>query len=448
MAMSAFQDFRGISAAQTLSYVAAMQENGVPITYAYISDAHDNHAHDIATAPAACSTDPELAIGNANGPGSICYEAQLVAYNEAFGKFFSRLAADGINKQNTLFVITADEGDHYAGGGPFNSSCDGVTIPCSYINPATGKSVVGEFDTNLTGLMATEENITSTFDIQTDMVPVFYIEGNPPVGDPLARSFERASANLTAVNPLTGATDNLTEALADPVELKLLHMVTGDPQRTPSFVMFGNPDYFHLTGAPNCSKACVFQGNGFAWNHGGIDKEIVTTFLGLVGPGIVTNGVDNSVWSDHVDIRATMLVLTGLRDDYQDDGRALVEEFNPWALPKGLTQGNGRFGNEFIELARAYKQINAPNGDLGQTSLRISTRALASGSPGSDSQYIHVENAISNITTARDTLAAQMLQLLQDAEFNGKQIPPGRAELLTFQAQILLDLTHLLDHAR
>jgi hypothetical protein len=443
-----FPGFSGISAAQTLSYVAAMQENGVPITYAYISDAHDNHAHDIATAPTACSTDPELALGNANGPGSICYEAQLVAYNEAFGKFFSRLAADGINKQNTLFVITADEGDHYAGGGPFNSSCDGVTIPCNYINPATGKSVVGEFDTNLTGLMATEENITSTFDIQTDMVPVFYIDGNPPVGDPLARNFERASANLTAVNPLTGATDNLTEALADPVELKLLHMVTGDPQRTPSFVMFGNPNYFHLTGAQNCNTGCVFQGNGFAWNHGGIDKEIVTTFLGLVGPGIVTNGVDNSVWSDHVDIRPTMLVLTGLRDDYQDDGRALVEEFSPWALPKGLTQGNGRFGNEFIELARAYKQINAPNGDLGQTSLRISTRALASGSPGSDSQYIHVENAISNITTARDTLAAQMLELLQDAEFNGKQIPPGRAALLTFQAQILLDLTHLLDNAR
>jgi hypothetical protein len=443
-----FPGFSGISAAQALSYVAAMQEHGMPVTYAYISDAHDNHAHDIATAPAACSTDPELAFGNANGPGSVCYEAQLAAYNEAFGKFFARLAADGINQSNTLFVITADEGDHYAGGGPFNPSCDGVTTPCSYINPATGKSVVGEFDTNMTGLMATEQNITAPFDIQFDMVPVFYVNGNPPVGDPLARSFERAAANLTAVNPLTGNNDTLTEALADPVELKLLHMITGDPQRTPTFVMFGDPDYFHSTGAPNCNSPCVFQGHGFAWNHGGIDKEIVTTFLGLVGPGIVTNGVDNSVWSDHVDIRATMLVLTGLKDDYQDDGRALVEEFNQWALPKGLSQGNGRFNGEFIELARAYKQINAPNGDLGQTSLRISTRALASGSPGNDSRYIQTENAISNITTARDILAAQMLQLLQDAEFNGKQIPPGRAALLTFQAQILLDLTHLLDHAR
>jgi hypothetical protein len=453
-----FPGFGGISAAQTLSYVAAMQEHGVPVTYAYISDAHDNHAQDIKTAPAACATDPEFALGNANGPGSICYVAQLAAYNEAFGKFFARLAADGINKQNTLFVITADEGDHYAGGGPFNPSCDGLTIPCNYINPATGKSVVGEFDTNLTGLLATEQGITSVFDSQFDMVPVFYIEGNPGVGDPLARSFERASGKLTAVNPLTGNTDNLTEALADPVELKLLHMITGDPQRTPSFVLFGDPDYFHLTGAPNCNTPCVSQSSGFAWNHGGIDKEIVTTYLGLVGPGILARGVDDSVWSDHVDIRPTMLVLTGLRDDYQDDGRALVEEFNEWALPKGVSKGgdggdrggpNGRDergDNDFVELARAYKQINAPNGDLGRTSLRISTRALASGSPGSDSDYIQLENAISNITLARDVLAAQMLQQLQDAEFNGKRIEEGRARNLTFQAELLLGLVHLLDH--
>ena len=437
-----FPGFGGISAAQTLSYVAAMAENGVPVIYSYISDAHDNHTP--ATfpgnlyGPAICKTDPEQ---GALGSGDPCYEAQLAAYNEAFGKFFARLAKDGINPQNTLFVITADEGDHFVGGPPTPATCDGVTVTCSY-------DKLGEIDVNMTGLMATEENITAPFDIQFDMVPVFYVNGNPPVGDPLARSFERAAANLTAVSPITGNTDNLTEALADPVELKLLHMITGDPQRTPTFVMFGDPDYFHSTGAPNCNSPCVVENAGFAWNHGGIDKEIVTTFLGLVGPGIVAKGVDDSVWSDHVDIRPTMLVLTGLRDDYQDDGRALVEELSPWALPKGLSQGNGRFGNEFIELARAYKQINAPNGDLGQTSLRISTRALASGSPGSDSQYIHVENAISNITTARDTLAAQMLQLLQDAEFNGKQIPPGRAELLTFQAQVLLDLVHFLDGAR
>lgn len=437
-----FPGFSGISAAQTLAYVAAMQEHGVPVTYAYISDAHDNHTRDIATAPAACATDPELAFGAANGPGSVCYVAQLAAYNEAFGKFFARLAADGINKNNTLFVITADEGDHYAGGGPFNAGCDGVTVACNYINPATNQSVVGEFDTNLTGLMATEQGITATFDSQFDMVPVFYIAGNPPVGDPLARSFERAAAKLTAVNPLTGNTDNLTEALADPVELKLLHMVTGDPQRTPSFVMFGDPDYFHLTGAQNCNSPCVFQGHGFAWNHGGIDKEVVTTFLGLVGPGVRNRGIDDDVWSDHTDIRPTMLVLTGLKDDYQSEGRALVEELHHWALPDAIRDS----GDEFVELARAFKRINAPNAELGQLSLRISTKALASGSPGSDSRYIQLENDLSNITTLRDTIAADMLQRLEDAEFNGKRISEGKANHLTRQAEGLLDLVEGLAH--
>ena len=437
-----FPGFGGISAAQTLSYVAAMQEHGVPVTHASISDAHDNHAHDIATAPAACSTDPELKFGNANGPGSICYVAQLAAYNEAFGKFFARLAADGINKRNTLFVITADEGDHYAGGGPFNPGCDGVTVACNYISPDGTKSVVGEFDTNLTGLLATEQGVTATFDSQFDMVPVFYIQGNPPVGDPLARTFERAAANLTAVNPLTGNTDNLTEALADPVELKLLHMITGDPQRTPSFVMFGDPDYFHLTGAPNCNNPCVSQSAGFAWNHGGIDKEIVTTFLGLVGPGVRNNGIDDDVWSDHVDIRPTMLVLTGLKDDYQSEGRALVEELHHWAIPDAIRDS----GDEFVELARAFKKINAPNAELGRLSLRISTRALASGSPGSDSTYINLENDLSQITLLRDTIASDMLKRLEDAEFNGKRISGEKERQLTRQAEGLLDIVQGLAH--
>jgi hypothetical protein len=442
-----FPGFGGISAAQTLSYVAAMQEHGVPVTYAYISDAHDNHEAGVppenAYGPVECQTDPEQ---GALGSGDQCYHEQLKAYNRAFGKFFARLAADGINQNNTLFVITADEGDHQAAGPPTPANCDGVTIFCSY-------SKLGEIDSNLADLLAKQDpnTVNTPFDIQFDMVPVFYIDGNPAVGSPLSREFERDAAALTVVSPITGNVDKLTAALADPVELKLLHMVTGDPQRTPTFVMFGDPDYFFVLGGPD-----AVEDPGFVWNHGGIQKEIVTTFLGLVGPGIEANGIDDSVWSDHVDIRPTMLVLTGLKDDYQDDGRALVEEFNDWALPKGVSasaDGNGRGGdrdrrshhdNEFVELARAYKQINAPNAELGRTSLRISTKALASGSPGNDSKYIELENALSNITLARDVLAAQMLQVLQDAEFNGKPVPPERAELLTSQAKVLLDLVHSL----
>src|SRR5262249_42248319 len=76
-----FPGFDGMSAAVSLSYVAAMQEHGVPVTYAYISDAHDAHPS-----------------GPAFGPGQAGYVATLKSYNDAFGKFFTRLAADGINQ--------------------------------------------------------------------------------------------------------------------------------------------------------------------------------------------------------------------------------------------------------------------------------------------------------------------------------------------------------------
>ena len=419
------------TAAQTLSYVAAMQEHGVPVTYAYIADAHDNHDFDwnAQIVPSACATDPEQ---GGLGPGDVCYVAQLAAYDEAFGKFFARLEKDGITKKNTLFVITADENDHFAGGAPFNQGCDGVKVPCVYTMGNT--SVIGELTTDMTGLLATEPTppVTTGFDITFDMAPSFYVDGQPAAGDSLARQFEKAAAGLTAVNPRTGATDKLIAAMADPVELKLLHMITGDPSRDATFTFFGDPDYYFTTGAPNCNSACVVQDPGNAWNHGGIQPEIVHTWLGIVGPGVKNEGVDNDIWSDHTDIRPTMLVLAGLNDDYQHEGRTLTEVLEPWALPSSLT---GDAGEEFVELAQAFKQINAPNASLGRTSLRISTKALT----GSDSTYSKLEGKLSGITTVRDLLAGQMLELLEGAEFNDTKVPASTADSLVKQANQLLD---------
>src|SRR6185312_12629047 len=73
-----FPGFDGLSAAVSLGYVAAMQEHGIPVSYAYIADAHDNHAS-----------------GKAFGPGEAGYVAQLRADDQAFGAFFVRLANDG-----------------------------------------------------------------------------------------------------------------------------------------------------------------------------------------------------------------------------------------------------------------------------------------------------------------------------------------------------------------
>src|SRR6202011_33999 len=174
-----------------------MQEHGVPITYAYISDAHDNHPS-----------------GPAYGPGSAGYVAALKSYDDAFGKFFTRLANDGINKSNTLFVFTADEGDHFVGSAPTPANCDGVTIPCSY-------SQIGEVNVNLTGLLATQQQITTPFTVHADSAPNFYLTGNPARDATVTRTFEHGVASLTATNPITGKTEKLTNYLADPVEMKL-----------------------------------------------------------------------------------------------------------------------------------------------------------------------------------------------------------------------------------
>ena len=64
-------------------------------------------------------------------------------------QFFARLAKDGITKDNTLFVITADENDHFVGGPPSPANCDGVTTPCTYAKK-------GEIDADLSSVIATE----------------------------------------------------------------------------------------------------------------------------------------------------------------------------------------------------------------------------------------------------------------------------------------------------
>ncbi len=348
-----FPGFDGMSAAVSLSYVAAMQEHGVPVTYGYISDAHDNHPS-----------------GPAFGPGQAGYEAALHAYDDAFGKFFARLAADGINQSNTLFVVTADENDHFAGvqvGG-----CDGVTTPCTY---APGQ--IGELNTNATGLLATQKGNTTSFAVHSDSAPNFYLTGNPSRDAAVTRTFERDLSGLTASNPYSGnQNETIFNFLADPVEMKVLHMVTADPARTPTFTGFAKPDYFAFAGAANCTAPCVAVNPAFAWNHGDVSPDINRTWLGLVGPGVPHRGLDATTWADHADIRPTTLALLGLRDDYEHDGRALIEELSPTAVPASLNANRA----VLLQLSKVFKQLDACVGSFGLDTLTASTTALKSGS--------------------------------------------------------------------
>jgi hypothetical protein len=409
-----FPGFDGMSAAVSLAYTAAMQEHGIPVTFSYISDAHDKH-----DAPT-----------GAYGPGQAGYIAALKAYDDAFAKFFDRLKAAGIDQSNTLFVVTADENDHFVGGAPSPSNCDGVNIPCTY-------SQIGELNGNLAGLLAVQKGITTPFNVHSDSAPTVYINGNPTRTDPTTRAFGRALSGLTALNPMTGATDQLTVAIADPVEMKLLHMITSDPARTPTLTYFANPDYFLFHGASNCTSPCITQQPGFAWNHGDVSPDIIVTWLGMVGPGINAAGEDATTWSDHTDIRPTILSLAGLQDDYVSDGRALVEHLDNGVLPAGVQKS----GDNFVKLARVYKQLNAPVGQLGLDSLALSTKAIASNASG-DSTYAQIESQLSAWTTQRDAIASQIRDQLNQAEFGGRKIDEQLAHRLLRQAQSLIDEVH------
>src|SRR5262245_45256734 len=127
--------FTGFSpvAKETLAVMADMQEAGIPVTYGYISDLHEKKS-DTRTG---CTTTANAAtVGRPVGPGDSCYVANAQHYDAAFQKFFARLAADGITPANTLFVISAEENDQFAGANigrgiePSPAKCDGVTTPC------------------------------------------------------------------------------------------------------------------------------------------------------------------------------------------------------------------------------------------------------------------------------------------------------------------------------
>ncbi len=432
-----FPGFDGMEATVSLSWVAQMQETGIPITYAYISDAHDGHG----------------TAGNihfAYGPGEAGYVQQLHDYDTAFAKFFARLAADGINKSNTLFVFTVDEGDHFVGDQPTPTGCDGVTTPCAY-------NRVGEINADLRRMVYSQFGDSTLFSVHSDDAPTVYVNGTPsqPIRDqtdPVVRNLEREMAGLSWLNPYTNTVENnIMVALADHTGMQTLHMVTADPFRTPTFTPFADPNWFFFatggsTPAPCATPAsCAFiparTNQSFAWNHGDIQDEIASTWIGLVGPGVDQAGVNSAVWSDHTDLRPTILSLVGLHDDYVPDGRVLSEALTGWAIPSAVKKSGG-----FVPLAQVYKQLNAPFGAFGMDTLKASTRALASNDAG-DATYTSLEGQIQSLTAQRDALAAQIKAALNGAAFDGQVLSTQQANNLIAQAQSLLDQAHALGAA-
>ncbi len=457
-----FPGFGPISAAQSLAYIADMQEVGIPVTYGYIADAHEKKA-----GQSGCSNLDSSVSGAAEGPGDTCYEATLKAYNDSFATFFQRLGDDGIDATNTLFVITADEGDHFAGanvGRSVTPTCSGAPTTCTY--PHNG---VGEQSVDIHGLLQHQEDNTTSFYNEPQGNSV-YITGNPGPNDQTTRQLERDFGAATANDHYDGdVPENIAQYLADPTVERLLHFVNADPNRTPSFTVFPKPDYYLSSGlddiaatsktpavhdgcasgttAGTAAANCAFTTARYAWNHGYYAPEIDNTWLGLVGPGVAHKGIDGSsadqgpssadgansdpklvtslanpgTWADHTDIRPTMLALLGLKDDYVDDGRVLTED---------LTVTPGKTADpRFLSLARCYKQLNSSVGEFGTDVLLADTAALKTGSASDDGTYQNVSKRIQKLGAERDALAADIKNALFGAEFGNASIPKGNSEV-------------------
>jgi hypothetical protein len=435
-----FPGFGSINASQTLAYMADMLESGVPVVNGYISDIHGNEH--IPGLPA-CTSAP-----SALGSGTACYIAQAQYYNQAFGTFFKRLAAEGITPQNTEFLLSSDEGDHEAGANagraiqPTPATCDGATVSGTTVTPdqlcTYPKGSFGELDGNITGLLATQKNDTTPFSLENDTAPEFYVTGRPAADAPQVRKLEQDVGGLTAANPYTGTTQKIANYLADPTEEAILHIVNADPARTPTFAMFAKPDYYLQTGSTSCNGACVTQNTGFAWDHGDYAAEIDTNFFGIAGPGVAHRGLDgdtasqgpssagpdsgqitvpgshtSGTWIDETDIRPTLLYLTGLRDDYQTDGRVITQI---------LSHANHALASPGVSaLGACYKQLNSSVGEFGTATLEASTKAMEGTSAG-DTTYRNTDRALSALEVARDRLAETIKGELSAAAFGNRPV--------------------------
>lgn len=423
--------------AQTLAVVEAMLKKGIPVVFAYIADAHDNQEG------------ASLSAEKTFGPGEAPYVKQLSDYNAAFGTFFANLKAAGIDQSNTLFIFTPDEGDHFVGVAPSPANCDGAKIVNGVVTPdvactypaANGMPGVGELDLNLLGVTQDAGDPTSYL-IHSDDAATTYVNGQPLSNSSTVRTLEKTMAGISVLDPHTGSNEgllgtnlgpDLQGAIVDPAAMQLVHMNTvADPNREPTFTFFGNPNFFFSTSGSH--SAVVFTSN--SWNHGDIQPEIARTFIGIVGPGVKNLGVTQpgDFFTDHVDVRPTMMSLVGLKDDYQHDGRVILELLDPNILPSSLHAHS----DTLLQLGQIYKQIDAPFGALAESTLTVSTYAILSDSTG-DAVYNNLEAKIASWTTQRDALAAQIQSMLEGAEFSREAINEQQAKQIISEGQALLN---------
>ena len=217
-----FPGFDGMSAAVSLSYVANMQEHGVPVTYAYISDVHDNHGVDGTNAVAVWPGRRRVHRAAAGlRPGVRELLQPPVRRRDQLEQHAVRLYGGRgrpLRRRQCRRRRTATAATPRASGRTARSARS-ISTSTRLMNnefPSVASQFVAQ-----NGLNAGAPN---AYTVHGDDAPPFYLSRTSasagPVGalsqtDPNTRTFERAVAQATASNPFTGSTDSLLYRMLD-----------------------------------------------------------------------------------------------------------------------------------------------------------------------------------------------------------------------------------------
>ena len=371
----------GCSRRTRSAYVAQMQESGVPVTYGYISDVHDLHVPNLARRLVLAARPPVRARSR--------YEQQLQAYDDAFASFFQRArSARDHTEQHAVRRSPSTRATTSPAASARRSPAAWLVYdhrPCTNLSSVPDepdrrgeREHQGPAPGRRAGLRHPLRRRTGV------------LRERPAGRDRPDRAQARAGRRqrCSSLDPYSATrrarcrSVPLTQALADTVEEKALHMVNADPNRTPTFTMFGNPDFFfrRRTRAREC-RVCVNP--GFAWNHGDIQQEIGNTWVGIVGPGIAAR-------------RHRLDDVDGSHEPAADDAVAARPEGRlrrrrARARRRRSTSRHSRArsaARTCAQLADAYEQVNASFGAFATDTLKASTTALES----TDDTHVHVDS--------------------------------------------------------
>src|SRR5262249_28240980 len=99
-------------------------------------------------------------------------------------------------------------------------------------------------------------------------------------------------------------------------------------------------------------------------------------------------------------------------------GRVVVEQLHRSALPWPIRANP----DAYQRLATAYKQLNAPFGDLSTASIKFSTANIKSISPDAYARYL---SQMADFTERRDALQALIKSVWEGGVFAEDPVNPG-----------------------